>query len=107
MERDVGFITCDPHAETPWRSQLREQLQRLLAAERTNVVVMLDTLPALDPDVIDFLVRFRERVIAADAECTFVALHDVTIANLQRLAPIAALRIIERVVDLPPGRGAA
>jgi len=106
VERDVGFITCDPRAESPWHTQLREQLQRLLSAERTNIVVMLDTLPSIDPDAIEFLVLFRERVANAGGECTFVALHDITIARLHKLAPIAALRIIERVIDLPR-RGAA
>jgi hypothetical protein len=107
VEKGVGFITCDPRTETPWRTQLRDQLQLLLAVGRTNVVVMLDTLPAIDADAIEFLVRFRERILSVSGECTYVALNEVTIAKLHKLAPIAALRVIERVVDLPPWRGAA
>jgi len=101
MERDIGFITCDTRAESPWRSQLDEQLQRLFQAGRTNIVVMLDTLPVPDARTIELLVEFREDVLNAGGQCTFVALHNSTIAALQRLAPVAALRIIERVVDLP------
>lgn len=86
---------------------MHEQFQRLTELGRTNIVVMLDTMPVPNVDTIALLVEFRERVMAQGGQCTFVALHNTTIAALQKLAPIAALRIIERIVDLPAGRDAA
>jgi hypothetical protein len=107
MDRNVGFITCSPRDAGSWCSQLNDQFQRLFEVGRTNIVVMLDTLPAPDAQTVAFLVEFREAVLNAGADCTFVALHSDTIAALRAFASVGTLPIIQRIEDIPARRDAA
>lgn len=101
FDRRVGFITGGRDAAQSWRERLLEQYERLKNAGRSSVVVMVDTLPVPDLELVALLAEFRSHVRSEGGECTFVALHDCTIAGLRAHAPVWNLPYIDRVEDLP------
>ena len=101
LDRRVGFITGGSAAAGSWREHLLEQYQRLKNTGRSSVVVMVDTLPSPDLELIGLLVDFRIRVRSEGGECTFVALHERTIAGLRACAGQWDLPFIDRIEDLP------
>lgn len=101
LDRRVGFITGGRAARGSWRERLLEQYELLKKSGRSRVIVMLDTLPEPDLQLVALLAEFRAHVRGSGGECTFVALQECTIAGMRAHAPVWNVPFIARIEDLP------
>ncbi len=100
-QHNLAFVTGHARGSESLEAALVLQVERFVSVGRKNIVIVMDTFPNLEEATIAALLGLLRRASELEARVTCVALEDRVMSKLRALPLASALRIINRVDEIP------
>lgn len=100
-QRNLAFITGQAPGHPTLEAGLIAQIERFATMGRRNIVVVMDTFPALEESTITALHRLVRRATELEVQLSCVALDERTVTAIRTRPSFESLRIIQRVDQIP------
>ncbi len=100
-QRNLAFITGHAPGHQSLEAGLIAQVERFVSLGRRNVVVVMDTFPAVGETTIGALHGLLHRAAELEVQLTCVALDERTVTAIRALPMLESLRIIRHVDQIP------